>query len=149
MYQNVNTIVYIWSPNLAIVCIIAKIGGWTVLIILINDGLLSIGPSGTNFNKISTNIQWFSYKEMNLKMYWSRLPEIISTHTSHDNDYPLVWCWVWYWPGFSEIIYTLYGLKWLLVTALVPNHYLYKSLFVVNWITIHKLKTTRQIWGIW
>ena len=30
MYQNVNIIVYIWSPNLAI-CVIAKIGGSTRL----------------------------------------------------------------------------------------------------------------------
>ena len=33
MYQNVNIIVYIWSPNLAM-CVIAKIGGCTRLTIL-------------------------------------------------------------------------------------------------------------------
>ena len=52
MCQNVNIIVYIWSPNLAI-CAIAKIGGCTQLIMgsknwsytsSDNDGILPKGP---------------------------------------------------------------------------------------------------------
>ena len=37
-------------------------------IILTNDGILSIGPLGTNFNEISIGIQTFSFKKMHFKM---------------------------------------------------------------------------------
>ena len=37
-------------------------------IIWTNDGLLLIGPSGTNFNEILIGIQTFSFKKMHLKI---------------------------------------------------------------------------------
>ena len=42
--------------------------GWRQTIIWTNDGILSIGPLGTNFSEILIGIQTFSFKKMHLKM---------------------------------------------------------------------------------
>ena len=71
-------------------------------IIWTNDGILLIGPLGTNFSEILIGIQTFSFKKMHLKMSsakWRpfclglnvltnkpRVPVILLTiHTRHDN----------------------------------------------------------------
>ena len=42
--------------------------GWRQAIIWTNDGLLLIGPLGTNFHEILIEIHTLSFKEMHLKM---------------------------------------------------------------------------------
>ena len=42
--------------------------GWRQAIIWTNDGILLIGPLGTNFSEISSEIQTFSFKKMHLNM---------------------------------------------------------------------------------
>ena len=42
--------------------------GWRQTIIWTNDGILLIGPLGTNFNEILIGYQTFSFKKMHLKI---------------------------------------------------------------------------------
>ena len=42
--------------------------GWHQAIIWTNDGMLLIGPLGTNFNEFFIKIQQFSFKKVHLKM---------------------------------------------------------------------------------
>ena len=41
--------------------------GWCQAIIWINDGILAIGPLGTNFSEILSEIHTFSFKKMHFK----------------------------------------------------------------------------------
>ena len=63
-------------------------------IILINAGILSIGPLGTNFSEIFIEIHTFSFKKMHSKMLSVKcLPFCLSLSVLSKRHY-IVQCWL-------------------------------------------------------
>ena len=78
-------------------------------IIWTNDGILLIGPLGTNFSEISIEILTFAFKKMRLKVSAAkRRPFCLGLNVLNDSwDERLVW-WIWvlYWfVAFTHFLY--------------------------------------------
>ena len=77
-------------------------------IIWTNDGILSIGPLGANFNEISTGIQTFSFKKMHIKMSSAKYPFCLGLNVLINHLLP--WCYspdYWY-HGSTNLTHFIY-----------------------------------------
>ena len=73
-------------------------------IIWTNDGILFIGPFGTNFNEILIKIYTFSFKKMHLKKaIWKMAnilpqPQCVNMVRHHDENW-----WLYFWAGIGVL----------------------------------------------
>ena len=69
MFPFDDIIMYICVSNLTIIGSDNGLSpGWRQAIICVKDGILLVGPLGTNFSEILAEIHMFSFKKMHLKM---------------------------------------------------------------------------------